>query len=80
MWEHTLIVGCQGVVSSSTGLCLVGPTKVGKSFLCIEGYLKVENKEYLVDFGVMLCFTSVCFNAVLTLFLDQSDDDIQSLS
>ena len=47
---------CSTARGSSTGLTLVGPTKIkaGKSFLFIEGFLKVENKEQLFDFVVTL--------------------------
>ena len=47
-------------------MSLVGPTlvKARTSFLYTEGFLKVENKEHLVDFVITLYFTSFCFNAL----------------
>ena len=51
---------CSEARGSSTGLFLIGPTKVNtrKSFLFTKGFLKVENKEHLFDLVVTLC--AVC--------------------
>ena len=51
---------------SKTGLSLVDPTNfyARKFFLFTEGFLKVKNKEHLVDFVVTLYSTSLCFNAL----------------
>ena len=57
---------CSTARGSITGLSLVGPTKVKarKPFLFTKSYLKVENKEYLVDFFVTFYFTSLFSNAL----------------
>ena len=63
---HSQLLRCNTARGSSTGLSLVGPTKVKavKSFLFTEGSLKVLKKEHLVDFVVTLYFKSLCCNAL----------------
>ena len=56
------IVSCLSVVQlggSSTGLSLVGPTKVQKSFLFTEGSPKVENKK-----NMLLCLYILSWNCI----------------
>ena len=63
---HSWLSRCSTARGSCSGLSLEGSTKVnaGKSFLFTEDSLKVENKEYLVDFVVTLYFISLCSNAL----------------
>ena len=63
---HSWLSRCSTARGSCSGLSLEGSTKVnaGKSFLFTEDSLKVENKEYLVNFVVTLYFISLCSNAL----------------
>ena len=57
---YSCLSRCSEARGSSTGLLLIGPTKVNtrKSFLFTKGFLKVENEEHLFDLIVTLC--AVC--------------------
>ena len=50
---YSRLLRCSTARGSSTGLSLVGPTKVkpGKSFYSLEVFLKFVNKEHLFNFA-----------------------------
>ena len=69
--KYSRLWRCSTAKGSSTRLSLVGLTKVQacKSFLFTEGSLKVEDKEYLVDFVVTLYSTQLNFLCTLLAIL-----------
>ena len=78
MWASVtccLLSWCSTTCGSNSRLYFIGSTKVkaGKSFLFTEGSLKVENKEHLFDFVVTIYFTSLCFSAMHSLKVSQSN-------
>ena len=66
LFIYWLLLRCSTARGSGSWLSLGGPTwaNARKYFLCIEGSLKVENKEHLIDFVVTHYFISLWSNAL----------------